>query len=1713
MKKNKKHFLAGALAFLLICSVLLEPVTVALAADTEVKTENLPELETIRDQLNTDEVVEAEELTLSVGEVLDVESPDSGFTYDDAKVKVTFEKAVDENGQAFSPDIPGIYHALYRVEPLSGNPSYQLIRRIRVKERETESRNDSGNDSKEESGENDGTDPEPPAQLLDEIPEMSADTKKTINLYDGEGLFLSVVPDTKTKARAAFTANLEVGAEIPYPANLGNYSTNYFTVNGRIAYCLESAKATPPASDYVANEFENNELLQKVLYYGYGGPGDVTDIYMPAFDAQLKYLFTHLAAAYAYCGIDGFTGCTMQDIEDCGVWGFVSYLNQLEAPPSSAITLTEDSPAVYLEGDIQKTAEQWLQGDPKSSVLIDLPENVTCHYNGADVTGSVEVFGGTSFYFSAPWNQKGTWDTGELQNRLGNQWKTMVLSTGNGNQDVGYGVFSQEESNQVGFSVQWQDLAKLVIYKADQEFGGTPLPGAVFEIYSDKDCTDLIQQMPPTDETGKTEAVYPNQGVHVYVKEVLAAPGYRRKQDVLDVNMKTGSRVVTICNEEQTGRITVEKQGETLTGVEEEGGTLKFRYELLPYSGAKYTIYAAEDIYSQDKVTKHYDAGEAIARLQTGEDGSAVSPELFLGKYKVVERTAPEGLVLGETEEQWTKEVDLSYAGQDAEFAESTVVFTNSHPDVSVKAVKKSEDGVALEGAVFGLYADSDITDLDGNLLVASGSQIEQVVSDRNGNACFQSDIPIGFQYSVREIQAPENYYQSDEVFTFTYEYKDDETYRYTFEQEFRNEEVRGEIHIKKTDADSKDFIPQGDAQLTGAEYGLYAAKEISAPDKKGGILYGTGELVKKGRISGEGTLDFTELFLGEYVVKETEAPEGYLLDETEYPVSLAYAGQEVRSVRKNIEVKEHVKKQAFQVLKISEDGEQTETALVEGAGFQVFLISSLSGVRDGSLKPGNGTAFSPEDFINYNFSTEETASYYVDGAKVNLPELFTDKNGYLKSPELPYGEYVVIESTVPDGLHEVNPFIVHISEDSREPQAWRVLDDRPFQFLLKVVKKDAQTKEEVVDNSASYKIYNVEEEEYVEMQVRYPKKEKVSVFQTNEEGFLITPQPLKSGTYRIEEVEAPKDYVQQGYENMLLSDGREMPLNEVTGGGGYQEAGQAPVQISVDSDTALRIEEETGAYTVLVEQSNNEAVGSLTLRKKGERLKTAENVQTQFFNRVKNGVASMVNRVSGFFTGEDAVKEASGYIFQYEEAVLEGAAFSVYAGETIYTPDGQTDLNGNRIVKYEKDALISTIVTEEDGTAVLNNLPIGRYYVVEEDTADHHVIDREKKEFEISYNGQKEAVDFAEMELKNERQRISLEILKKDSATGEPIEGVTFGLYAEEEILDAEGRVAVEKDSLIEAGKTDQAGKLIFQSDLPHGLYYAVELEKKAGYLDSGERYHFEAAYQDPEDQVLRLSCEAVNDPTVTEFRKTDLTGGQEIAGAKMQIQKDGKVVEEWISQKEQHVVYALEPGNYQLREESAPDGYVIARDVDFLVEETGEIQKVEMKDERAMGRLRIKKTDSGSSEALEGVKFTLYEKSSGEEAAVLVTDQDGIAESELLPIGRYEDGAYQEEIVYVLKETEAKEGYQKSEEEWEIIFEYKDDQIPVIEVLKEIQNTKESDTGTSGKVPQTGDRIRWIVPVTGIFAGAGCLFWMAVRMKRRNKRRKGKGGRRRRR
>ena len=1299
--------------------------------------------------------------------------------------------------------------------------------------------------------------------------------------------------------------------------------------------------------------------------------------------------------------------------------------------------------------------------------------------------------------------------------------------------------------------------------------------------------------MPATDSNGTSEVELPKTQDTVYLKEISVPEGYKLNTESFNVKLETGKTTsVAVTNEEQKGKITIRKKGEVLTGVTGEEGNLTFVYGNADFAGAEYNIYAAEDIYSQDKVTKVHKAGDLVESLTTGEDGSAVSKELYLGKYKVVEQKAPENLVIGKTEQERTQFVTLSYAGQNVELSQGETTFTNARPEISVNVVKKSKhDDVTLEGATFGLYAEEDLTAADGKVLVEKGSLVERAVSDREGMAVFHADIPLNFHYSVKEIQAPDKYYMTDEVYRFFYEYKDDSTYTYTFSHDFKNEEVRGEVHVSKIDQDSQGFISQGDATLVGAKYGLYAAEDIEHPNKKDGIVHKKGELVAQGTISSEGTVDFKNLYLGNYFVKEIEPAEGYLLDETEYPVEVSYEGQEVQIVHREVTVKETVKKQAFQLIKISEDGEQTETELVEGAGFKVFLISELSGVKDGSLKPGNGSYYTPEDFITYDYSKDETASYWENGKKITVPELFTDKKGYLKSPELPYGTYVVFESTVPENLKGIRPFIVQISEDSREPQVWRVFDDRPLQYYFKIVKKDAQTQKPVLDNSAAYKIYDVEAEKYVEMIVRYPKKEVVSVFRTNEEGYLITPEQLKCGTYRIEEVEAPENYVQVGFENALLKDGKEVPLNEVADGGTYQEAKKAPITITVDSDTVHQVEEETGKFIVVIEQYNDEAVGSLTIHKKGEKLSGASKVEEKILTKMKNGVVGFVNQVSSFFTGEEVMEKEKGYKFDYEEGNMEGAEFAIHAKKTIYTPDGQKDEAGNRIVKYEKDALVARMVTDKEGKAVLNNLPIGKYYVVEEKAGQNCVLDPEAKEFEIAYKGQEVAVDYVTMELTNQRQKVSLSLLKKDAETGKPLEGVVFGLYAQEDIKNAAGEVVVEKDALIELGTTDEEGKLVFQADLPHGKYYIQEVEHKPGYLPNDEVCSFDASYTDQTLELLAFSEEISNQPTITEFTKVDLTGGQEIEGAKMQIlDQEGKVVEEWVSKKEAHVVYALAPGEYILHEEQAPteqgyvraedvkfvveetgdvqkvkmeddhtkvsisktditdgkeiegaklqildqdgevveswttgeehlieylpvgtytlheeaavDGYIVANDVEFTVEETGEIQKVKMEDERAMGQLVIVKTDTDSKAALEGVEFVLLEKETGKEVGRLKTGKDGKAVSELLPIGTYENGVFKEPITYVLKETATLKGYEKTEEEWEIVFTYQNDKTPVIEVVKEIQNKKIPETpGTVKPGPKTGDDTNWFLPLLALGVSAGMVAGLLYYRKRHKK------------
>lgn len=298
MKHRKHRWLAGTLAFLLSCSALIPSENAVFAASKGRVAES--ETNVIKEEKGdeNEKQITAETLTIEQGESFEIEKDFTGFALKKGE-KAVFMDVVSEDGQGFFADRPGTYLATYLVTPEKG-ACYELTRKIVVRPREPENKRADRN-QKSSKGDTEESDPDPEPVLTEapEVPENAENLKLDVSAENAS--FLSVVPETMTENRSV-NVNLVVGERLPYPSNLGNYSTTYFTVNGHVAYCLESAKSSPPSSDYVANIFESNLALQKVLYYGYGGPGDITGSYMPSFDWKLKYIFTHIAASYAYCG-------------------------------------------------------------------------------------------------------------------------------------------------------------------------------------------------------------------------------------------------------------------------------------------------------------------------------------------------------------------------------------------------------------------------------------------------------------------------------------------------------------------------------------------------------------------------------------------------------------------------------------------------------------------------------------------------------------------------------------------------------------------------------------------------------------------------------------------------------------------------------------------------------------------------------------------------------------------------------------------------------------------------------------------------------------------------------------------------------------------------------------------------------------------------------------------------------------------------------------------------------------------------------------------------------------------------------------------------------------------------------------------------------------------------------------------------------------------
>lgn len=1685
-----RRLVSGFLAGLTLLSTVLSPMT-AYAAEPKAE-EKPPLYEEVKDLLDEDEVVKAKDYEITIGSEFDVTCDFTGLEIkDDKKVKVTFEEAKNEEGKDFALDHADSYKAVYYVEPVNvAHPKYQISRNLIVKEAETEVQaasegggEDAGSGGTEEAaddGEADSqtlsaeesettetsmeteaatepvTETEPETETVEStevLPEEELDAaleeseeQETVDpetglsvsdvLEQGEeqGIDMLSLEEGETvqfqaqalfaSARSTTSVSVTRGAYYYYADyGLGSYLTAPYTVKfGDVtatAYCVQPSKPGPGDGTYTITKLSDGKTLAKVCYYGTKASGDEGFFAEkhPDFSTGKRFIITHLAAAYANGSSDAFSGTNSTG--QALAMELYNYCVSQPEIPDVAMSFSNAKVKAYIDGNSQRTEEITFKADALQTITMKLPSGVKFHNVSTGKTSaagaSVEVSGGTKFYLSAPLTQaedvSGSWAV-TMKGSITKDYSAYKITTGSSTQDLAL-VFGEGVTDEkyVDFSVEWVKMAKIEIVKKDAG-SNAKVAGAVYGIYSDEAGKNLIAKMPATDVNGASSITIEKTQNTVYLKEISVPNGYVLDTKAYGINLVIGGTTKKdVTDKEQFADLTVYKEGEVLTGASVTDSGVVFQYTKQRLKGAVYNVYAGADIKAADGRVIFQKGALVKEGLATGEDGSATLKNLNLGTYVVTETKAPTDYVCkGES-----KTVTLSYAGQNVEVAVGNVTFANDRQKASVSVVKQDDTTKnPLSGGIYGLYAAEDISDVSGNVVVGKDTLIEKATTGTDGNAVYQADLPINHSYYVKELQAPANYFRnSEDVFSFRFQYTNDKQASVAFTHTFENERVNATIHLVKKDKETGRNT-QGDAAFEGAVYGVYARENIIHPDGKTGILYKAGSQVATMTVDKKGDASVEDLYLGKYYVKEITPPIGYLIDEGEYDLECSYEGDLVKTVERSTESSEQVMKQPFQVIKAANNG-KTDADLLKGAGFTAYLKSSLKTNPDGS----------------YDFASAKPVVLTADGKT----EMFTDAKGYACSIPLPYGTYLVKETTTPHNYKPVDDFLVTISENHPdEPQIWRILLDDEFKAKLKIVKKDDETKRPVLVAGTEFKIYDLDHKKYVEQVTTYPTTVTHKSYFTDSQGYLILPNNLSIGHYRIEEVTAPDGYT----------------LN------------QNYVEIAVDSNTAYQMDSVSGDVVIEVDYENHPVKGKLTVYKKGEML-------------------------AGF--NKD---------FIYEEQFLKDAVFEVYAAEDIYSTDYQKDADGNRIVVYAKDTLVTTITTGEDGMAVAENLPLGAYRVVEKTAPEGFVLNPEAAEVVFVYEGQDTPVVEQEVTVGDERQKVAITVEKQDAENGAVVAGAVFGIYNKEDIT-ADGKVIVAADTLLQEMTSDEKGQAGCTLDLPLGSYYVKELKAPAGYVSSNEVLNFDAFYQGQDVETVVLKAVKKNQPTTVEITKSDITTGTELDGASLKVlDKDGNVVDEWTSVKDApHVIKRLVVGEtYTLREEFAPYGYLKATDITFTVEDNGDVQKVEMKDEVPTGLLIINKKGEfldkvtlldnakGTVEhlfeyitgSLTEVTFHVYAAEdikaadgvsedyfkADELVGTITTDTNGIAQLGDLPVGKY----------YV-KEAETAHGYVLDGEPRYVDLSYRDQDTPVVTYDEAWQNNRQKVKVTVLKKEKDTERV----------------------------------------
>lgn len=829
----------------------------------------------------------------------------------------------------------------------------------------------------------------------------------------------------------------------------------------------------------------------------------------------------------------------------------------------------------------------------------------------------------------------------------------------------------------------------------------------------------------------------------------------------------------------------------------------------------------------------------------------------------------------------------------------------------------------------------------------------------------------------------------------------------------FSNVLKKFRVSVNKQDIEKTH--PQGDAKLGGAIYGLYHGDTLVAQ-------YTT---------QNDGTFT-TDYFVCDtnWTLKEIQPSEGYLLDETVYSVG---ADPQLYTVEYNWTsntVKEQVKKGKVSIIKHTDDGSTKIETPEKGAEFQLYLKSSGS-------------------FVNANPDERDT--------------IICDEDGFASSKLLPYGVYTVHQTKGWDGREKITDFDVFIQSDNVTYKF--LINNANFSSYLKVVKLDKETNKQIPYAGAAFEIYDANGHR-ISMKYTYPQVTTIHTFYTNSEGYLITPEKLEYGDYKLVEVQAPYGYVLDS----------------------------TPIAFSINQENSST---DTGVTVVKVKAKDIAQKGVIEITKTGE-----------VFSSVNSSMNEKLN--------------LNTYMPIYEKGNLKDAVYEIYAAEDITTTDGT--------VRAEKGELVDTITTGDKGIAKSKELYLGKYTIIEKTAPLKFVLNKDKHNVELTYAGQNIKVTSTALSVYNERQKVSVSLSKtmeQDEIYGignnNEIKSVQFGIFADEDVKAADGTI-IPKDSLVTFANCDENGKITFDCDLPIGYkWYAKEIATDEHYILSNKHYQFNTNYAGQDTKVIKINVsgnEKINNTLkrgkvegikinkdndklegaiigifkvgTTEFSeknaiattktdkdgafsfsnipygewivkevaaptgyvvdathhhihisddgvviniimtdkqvmisKIDVTSGQELAGAELTItDESGNVIDSWTSTDTAHYANGLVEGQkYTLTEKTAPYGYEVANSIVFVVTNDKATQTVVMNDSPILSSVLVNKVDSITGENIISKKFefTLYSDAECKNEIVTVNanTDDGTALFSDLIYG-----------TYYIKETKAPKGYMLSDE-----------------------------------------------------------------------------------